>query len=62
MTPTFFLADLYVGSFSCFSYTIHIGSNWYRDTGVCDLEVALFKAYFLWFLYNLIIFHLQSKF
>ena len=25
-------------------YTIHIGSNWYMDTGVRDLEVAFLKA------------------
>ena len=25
--------------------TIQIGSNWYMDTGVRDLEVASFKAY-----------------
>ena len=31
---------LYVGSFSYFSHTIQIGSNWYMDTGVRDLEVA----------------------
>ena len=24
------------------SQTIQIGSNWYMDTGVCDLEVAFF--------------------
>ena len=24
-------------------YTIHIGSNWYMDTGVRDLEVAFFR-------------------
>ena len=34
--------NLYVGSFNFFSYTIQIGSNWYMDTGVCDLEVAFF--------------------
>ena len=60
MTPTFFrqitsFSDffhytkeqnkkLYVGSFNYFSYTIQIGSNWYMDTGVHDLEVAFFKA------------------
>ena len=33
-----------VGSFNFFSYTIQIGSNWYMDTGVRDLEVAFFKA------------------
>ena len=36
--------NLYVGSFNYFSYTIHIGSNWYIDTGVRDLEVTFFKA------------------
>ena len=37
--------NLYVGSFNYnFSYTIQIGSNWYMDTGVQDLEVACFKA------------------
>ena len=35
---------LYVGSFNYLSYTIQIGSNWYMDTGVHDLEVALIKA------------------
>ena len=33
-----------MGSFNYFSYTIQIGSNWYMDTGVRDLEVACFKA------------------
>ena len=32
--------NLYMGSFNYFSYTIQIGSNWYMDTGVHDLEVA----------------------
>ena len=36
--------NLHVGSFNHFSYTIQIGSNWYMDTGVCDLEVPFFKA------------------
>ena len=37
--------NLYLGSFNYFSYAIHIGSNWYLDTGVRDLEVAFsFKA------------------
>ena len=36
--------NLYVGSFNFFSYTIQIGSNWYMDTGVRDLEVAFFKV------------------
>ena len=40
--------NLYVGSFNFFSYTIQIGSNWYMDTGVRDLEVA-FKANSTWF-------------
>ena len=56
MTPTFFgrsfpflilsfkQKNLYVGSFNYFSYTIHIGSNWYMETGVRDLEVESFKA------------------
>ena len=60
MTPTFFFGrslpflilsiilknnkNLCVGSFNYFSYTIPIGSNWYIDTGVRDLEVACFKA------------------
>ena len=34
--------NLYVGSFNYFSYTIHIGSTWYMNTAVCDLEVAFF--------------------
>ena len=60
VTPTFFFRrslpflilsiilktkkNLYVGSFNYFSYTIQIGSNWYMDTAVRDLEVACFKA------------------
>ena len=36
--------NLYVESFNYFSCTIQIGSNWYMDTGVRDLEVACFKA------------------
>ena len=35
---------LYVGSFNYFLCTIQIGSNWYMDTGVRDLEVAFFTA------------------
>ena len=31
-----------MGSFNFFLYTIQIGSNWYMDTGVRDLEVAFF--------------------
>ena len=40
--------NLFVGSFNYFSYTIQIGSNWYMDTGVRDLEVACFKANSTW--------------
>ena len=40
----FCLYFLYVGSFNYFSCTIQIGSNWYMDTSVRDLEVAFFKA------------------
>ena len=36
--------NLYLGSFNFFSYTIQIGSNWYMDTCVRDLEAAFFKA------------------
>ena len=36
--------NLFVGSFNYFSYTIQMGSNWYMDTGVRELEVACFKA------------------
>ena len=37
--------NLYVGSFNFYSCcTIQIGSNWYRDTGVRDSEVAFFKV------------------
>ena len=45
--------NLYLGSFNYFSYmyTIQIGSNWYMDTGVRDLEVAL-----LWLLLPLLIY------
>ena len=61
--PHFFLADRFlfwlfplywktkkirVGSFNYFSYTIIIGSNWYIDTGVRDLEVACFKTDSTW--------------
>ena len=38
----------YVGSFNYFSYTMQIGSNWYMDTAVRDLEVACFKANSTW--------------
>lgn len=37
-----------MGSFNYFSYTIQIGSNWYMDTGECDLEVTCFKANSTW--------------
>ena len=36
--------NLCVGSFSYLLNTIQIGSNWYMDKGVRDLEVAFFKA------------------
>ena len=36
--------NLYVGSFNYFSFTIHMGWNWYMNTAVRDLEVAFFKA------------------
>ena len=36
--------NMNVGSFNYFSYTIQIGSNWYMDKCVRDLEVACFKA------------------
>ena len=39
--------NLYVGSFNYFSYTVHIGSNWYMDTGVRVLEVVVLKANFI---------------
>ena len=35
---------IYVWEVNYFSYTIKIGSNWYMDTGVLDLEVVFFKA------------------
>ena len=35
--------NLCVGSFNYLLYTIKKGSNWYRDTGVRDLEVVFFK-------------------
>ena len=58
MTPTFFLQitsfsdssyytkkqkNLRVGSFNYFSYTIQIGSKWYTDTGVRDLEDSFLR-------------------
>ena len=36
--------NLYGRSFNYFSCTIQIGSNWYMDRGLRDLEVAFFKA------------------
>ena len=54
VTPTFFrqitsFCDSFHytkkrGKFNHFSYTIHIGWNWYMNTAVRDLEVAFFKA------------------
>ena len=38
-----------MGSFNCVSYTIQIESNWYKDTGVHNLEVIFFKANSSWF-------------
>ena len=35
--------NLYVGSFNYFSYTSHIGSNCYMDTGVRNLELAFLR-------------------
>ena len=37
--------NLYMGSFNYFSHTIHIGLNWYMDTGVRDIEFPFCKAY-----------------
>ena len=37
-----------MGSFDYFSYTIQIGSNWYMEAGVRDLEVACLKANSTW--------------
>ena len=31
-----------MGGFNYFPYTIQIGSNWFMDTGVRDLEVTFF--------------------
>ena len=36
--------NLYVGSCNYFAFTIQMGSNCYINTGVHDLEVALFNA------------------
>ena len=38
--------NLCMGSFNYFSYTVEIWSQWYKDTGVRDLEVVGFKANF----------------
>ena len=32
-----------MGSFNYFAYPIPIGSNWYMDTGVRDLEVTFLR-------------------
>ena len=32
-----------MGSYNYLLYTIQIGSNWYRNTGVRDLEVACLR-------------------
>ena len=36
--------SVYVGSFNYFVFAINMLSNCYINTGVCDLEVALFKT------------------
>ena len=36
---------VYVGSFNYFAFTIHIGSNCYINTGVCDLEDFIKEIY-----------------
>ena len=36
---------MYVGSFNYFAFAIPMGWNSYINTGVRDLEVALFKTY-----------------
>ena len=41
------IINLYVGSFSYFSRSIQIESNWYMDTGVRDLEVAFLRLILL---------------
>ena len=41
---------LWVGSCNYFAFTIHMVSNCYINTGVRDLEVALFKTNFFTFL------------
>ena len=35
--------NMYMGKFNNFSYTFQIGSNWYMDKGVHDLEVAFLR-------------------
>ena len=49
--PHFFSADHFLFLFFplYYSYTIHLESNWYMDTGVRDLENAFFKANSTWF-------------
>ena len=36
--------NLCVGNFNYFSYAIQIGSKWYMDKDVRDVQVAFFKA------------------
>ena len=36
-------SDSFHYTFNYFSYTIQIGSNWYIDTGVRDLEVEFLR-------------------
>ena len=31
-------------NFNYFAFTVHMGPNWYINTGVRDLQVAFFKA------------------
>ena len=38
---------LYVGTFNYFAFTIHMGSNCCINTGVRDLEKALFKVNYI---------------
>ena len=52
--------NLYLGSVNYFSYTIQIGSNWYMDTGVHDLEVVCFKANSTW-IYDIGSKHLSDR-
>ena len=36
---------MYLGSFNYFSYTTHIGWNWYMNTAVRDLEVVFLRLF-----------------